>query len=146
MKLYLTYLVLIGIILGALAFMSADTTPPYEYDVAESYVIPEQTQAGHQLTVHWKIKVNRICPGTIVRTIVDTKTGIRVSYDPTPAANTLETVDHELNRTFMLPTGIPPGAKWYYSDGDYACNLLQRFYPLHVRTPRLPFTVLPYSP
>jgi hypothetical protein len=132
------------LVIAPTVYMLADDQPPYEYDVENSYVVPRQTRAGHQVTVHWKLsRINRVCPGVIIRTIVDALTGVRTTYDPAPAATTIDLMDNELNRTFLLPSGITPGSKWYYSDAEYACNPLQRFYPLKERTPRLSFDILP---
>jgi hypothetical protein len=124
------------------AYMAADTTPPYTYYPEKSYIVPLETQSGRQILVHWALMVNRVCQGAITRFVVDQDTGVRVSYDPAPAASTIELNDRGLDRTFYLPPNVTPGKKWYYAEGEYACNLLQRFYPLRVRTPRLEFTVL----
>jgi hypothetical protein len=141
-------LVVLGIfsfaVIAPLAYMLADTTPPYEYDEENSYVIPSSTRAGKQMTVHWRFrKFNRVCVGVITRHVVDQETTVRFSYDPTAAAITeeLSPGNMSLNRTFFLPPNIMPGKKWYYADAEFACNPLQRFYPLRVRTPRLSFEV-----
>ena len=133
------------LVIAPVSYMTFDTTPPYEYDAAGSYIVPRLTQAGHQITVHWRLRrVNRICPGTITRTIVDAVTGVRTTYDPVPAAGVIELADEELDRTFLLPQGIASGRKLYYSDGAYGCNPLQRYWsPLRVRTPTLEFEILP---
>lgn len=125
-----------------LAYMLADVQPPYEYDAEHSYIVPSTTPSGRQMLVHWHfVRVNRVCPGAITRYIVDQRTGARLSYDPTAAARTIDVGDKYLDRTFYLPAAISPGMKWYYSEGEYACNPLQRLYPLRVRTPRLSFEV-----
>lgn len=130
------------VVVAPMMYMIADTLPPYEYDVDKSYVVPEKTLSGRQMLVHWEFKrVNRVCAGTITRYIVDQQTGARISYDPYPAANEVEASKLFLDRTFFLPPEIAPGPKWYYADGDFACNPLQYFYPMRVRTPRLPFVV-----
>lgn len=131
------------LIVAPAAYMVADRTPPYEYDASRSYIIPLITLTGRQMTVHWQFKrVNRICAGSITRYVVDDKTKTRFSYDPTPAASTIDIGEDHLDRTFFLPQGIPPGKKWYYADAEFACNPLQRLYPLRVRTPRLSFEVI----
>jgi hypothetical protein len=81
-----------GVVLAAgfgwLAFMVADTAPPYEYDVERSYIVPSKAHDGDQITVMWKLaKINRICPGSNRRILFDPRTRvILASYDPTPAA------------------------------------------------------------
>lgn len=133
----------IACIAGWLTFMIADNLSPYEYIAAESSVIPSQALAGHQVTVHWQIKVNRLCPGAIVRTIVDARTGARTSYDPTPAILTIRVTDTALDRTFLLPEGIRPGPKIYRANAEYICNPLHRIWPLRIQTPDLHFEVVP---
>jgi hypothetical protein len=129
-------------VIAPLVYMLADNTPPYEYDAAKSYVVPSPTPSGQQLTVHWEFKViNRVCIGSVTRVIVDVKTKTRITYDPSSAARTIEFGDKYLDRTFFLPPLITPGEKEYYSEGEYACNPLQKFYPLRVTTPRLTFFV-----
>lgn len=131
------------LIIMPVAYMLFDRLPPYEYDEVESYIVPTKTASGRQMIVHWKLKkVNRVCVGSIVRNIVDQTSGIRISYDPTPAARTIDLGDMSLDRTFYLPSLITPGKKWYYADAEFACNPIQRLYPLRVRTPRLSFEVL----
>lgn len=130
------------IVVTPLAYMMADNLPPYEYDAKRSYVVPSITAAGRQMTVHWYFKrVNRVCVGSITRFVVDQDTGVRFSYDPTAAARTIELGENKLVRTFYLPPDVTPGRKWYYADAEFACNPLQRIYPLRVSTPRLSFEV-----
>lgn len=130
------------LVVTPISYMMFDTLPPYEYDELQSYVIPEHTPAGRQMLVHWKFKrVNRTCVGSITRYVVDQETKIRISYDPTAAARTVDRDDMALDRTFYLPPNTVPGKKWYYVDAEFACNPLQHFYPLRVRTPRLTFEV-----
>lgn len=124
------------------AYMIADNLPPYEYDAEMSYLRPNPASPHQQMIVRWHFKkINRVCPGVVTRHIVDATSGARISYDPTPAATTIELADHYLDRTFTLPYAITPGPKLYYSDGEYTCNMIQRFYPLRVATPRLRFDV-----
>ncbi len=142
MKYVVALVAVMSTLLAPLVYMLADNQPPYVYDAEQSYVVPSRTTTGRQITVHWKLKqINRVCPGSITRYIVDDETGLRLSYDPTAAAKTIEVGDDYLDRTFYLPHGISPGKKWYYSEGDYSCNPLQYFYPLRTRTPRISFEV-----
>lgn len=137
------------LIVAPFTAMMLDNDPPYVYDVTGSYLIPEKTQAGHQITVHWKFsKINRVCAGDVQRTIVDARSGARTTYDPVPVAlmstMTRSINDEYLDRTFALPSGIVPGPKIYRANAEYFCNWLQRFWrPLKVQTPDLFFEVLP---
>jgi hypothetical protein len=130
-------------IVAPITAMLTDNTPPFEFDAANSYIIPQRTAAGRQITVHWKIKdLRRICPGAVSRTIVDADSGARTTYDPQPAAASVDTMDEFLDKTFMLPSHLSPGKKIYRATIDYRCNPLQHFWPLHVVTPDLPFEVV----
>lgn len=131
------------VIFWTLGYLIADNTPPYIYFADESYVKPSVTQKGHQVEVYWKLKVNRICPGHIIRSIVDEKTGVKFSYDPYPAISAIKIGDDHLSRTFLLPEGISPGKKIYRANAEYVCNPLQRFWPLKVQTPDLQFEIIP---
>ena len=129
-------------VIAPISYMAFDNMPPYEYDAEKSYIVPKETPAGRQMTVSWKLKkINRVCIGSITRHVVDQDTMVRFSYDPTAAAATIDISDDVLNRTFFLPPNVATGKKWYYADAEFACNPLQRFYPLRVRTPRLSFEV-----
>lgn len=128
------------VITGSISYMLADNQPPYTYDASKSYVKPNPAEMGHQVTVHWEFKVNRMCKGFITRLIIDVRTGVVVSYDPIAALGR-PTGDFYMDRTFYLPDSIEPGMKIYRVSGEYSCNLLQRFWPLKVHTPDLYFEI-----
>jgi hypothetical protein len=137
--------VVVSSMLGWLAFMVADNTPPYVYDSENSFIKPAQADDGAQITVMWKIKtINRICPGASVRTLFDPKTKvILASYDPAPAAISSSISSGYLNRTFQLPRSVlPPGQIGYRATVCYECNLYQKLAkPLCITTPDLFFEV-----
>lgn len=132
---------------GWIAYMAADTTPPYEFDAANSYIVPSTAHDGDQITVKWKLsKINRVCLGSNRRVLFDPKTRvILAAYDPTPAAISESIVDGYLNRTFLLPRGaLPEGQIGYRANVCYECNPLQRYFkPLCISTPELFFRVIP---
>lgn len=130
----------LSIAFGVISYLAADNQPPYDYDVSKSYIKPSVSQAGHQVTVHWEVKINRICKGFIVRNIIDSRTGAITSYDPVAALG-LPTGDDFLDRTFFLPEGMGVGPKLYRVQAEYNCNLLQNFFPLKVQTPDLHFVI-----
>jgi hypothetical protein len=134
-------------LLGWVAFMAADNTPPYEYDTEKSYIIPARAADGDQITVVWKIKkINRICPGANKRELFDPQTKvILATYDASPAAVSGTIVQGYLNRTFKLPRSIlPPGRIGYRATICYECNLFQKLArPLCVTTPDLFFEIVP---
>lgn len=125
--------------------MAFDNTPPYEYDVEQSTIVPDLvTDESQQVTVKWKLKkINRMCPGANQRQLFDPKTGvILATYDPTPAALSGSIKDGYLNRTFSLPwAALPPGRIGYRAHIRYQCNLFQMIYPLEITTPTLYFYV-----
>lgn len=134
--------VLAGILLGSFVFMAFDNTPPYLYDVDKSYVVPSPAREGDQITVKWRIKeIRQICPGSVQRLLIDTKTGIIVAaYDPTPAATSESIQDGYLNRTFALPRSLPTGKLAYRANVCYQCNAFQKLIkPLCTSTPTLYF-------
>lgn len=145
----LRWQMMIGTILAFLfawvAFMAADNQPPYEYDTANSYIVPAVADDGDQITVRWKLfRVNRLCPGSNRRVLFDKKTKvILAAYDPIPAAIQESLKDGYLNRTFLLPRGaLPSGEIGYRATVCYECNLFQRFFrPLCVATPEITFHI-----
>lgn len=129
--------------IAPITYMALDNVIPYEYDVANSYISPSKIRAGELITTHWKLsRVNRSCTGQITRVIVDTVNGVRTVYDPVPAI-AIGPNDEVFERTFVLPRGILPGPKTFHVEALFACNLLQRWFPLFERQPSLTFEVLP---
>ena len=129
---------------GIFVFMWFDTTPPYEFDASQSEIIPKKVEAGMQIRVDWKVKVNRICKGTNVRELFDPLTKARLAiYDPvlTASDTALEGDDH-LIRTFLLPRQIASGPIGYRAHLLYKCNWLQNFFPLEIDTPDLFFELV----
>lgn len=128
--------------LGAwLAVMLLDGIDPYEYDTDYSKVLPNPAKMGDTVTVEWKIKVNRICPGTTSRVLRDAKTNVVVAvYDEVPIATNIGYGDTKVIRTFPLPTGLTGEVK-YRSTLCFKCNFVQKFIPLCMQTPELPFRI-----
>lgn len=125
------------------AWMYLDDAPPYMWSAGESYVSPQPAADGGMIAVSWKMKVNRLCPGSSQRILVDANTGQTVAtYDATPAALSVSTGDERLIRTFQLPRGLPP-LVGYRSTVCFRCNLLQAAFPLCITTPTLIFAVVP---
>ena len=139
---------LIGIVLmvfaGAIVFMWFDTVPPFEFDASQSKIIPQIAESGMQIRVDWKVKVNRLCPGSNTRELFDPITKVRLAiYDPVPtAANTALEGDNHLIRTFLLPRRIAKGPIGYRAHLFYRCNWLQQFFPLELDTPELFFELI----
>ena len=125
-----------------ITWMLVDRTPPYEYDQANSYILPDIIRPGSQVTVRWAFsRINRLCPGTTERTIVDVRTGALVSYDPAPHALTIRPGDKFLERSFYIPLSMEPGRKAYRARATFVCNPLQHLWPIVVQRPDLYFEV-----
>jgi hypothetical protein len=125
------------LLVGLPMFWALDNSPPYSYDAGE--VVPDPAPDGAQVSVHWRLEIHRICPGIIQRQIVDARDEIH-NYDPVLAASP-EDVSPEFWATFKLPLGLPAGPARYRVHASYSCNPLQRWWPLHVTTPEIRFTL-----
>ena len=134
---------------GAFVFAWFDTTPPYEFDVENSYILPYRAEEGMQIRVVWKIKkLNRYCPGTNTRQLFDPVTKVKLAiYDPVEVASRYEVDNTQtyLIRTFLLPKELLPGKIGYRATQSYVCNPLQHFRPLVVTTPDLFFEVVEHA-
>ena len=131
--------------LGAwLAFMLLDNQIPIEYLREGAFIEPNPARNGSQMLLHWPIRVNRICPATIRRTLTDTLTKETVvSYDRTPSATSVKMGDTYLAKSFALPSsGMPPQVT-YSAEACFECNILQMISPLCVKTPTIDFRVQP---
>lgn len=123
---------------GLPGFYAFDNEPPYTY--LDGTVFPDPAPEASQITVHWKLKVNRICPGAVQRQLIDSH-GLAHSYDATPAAIAGSVRDGYLLRTFLLPQNMPRGLTKYRANVCYVCNPLQVFFPLCRTTPEISFTL-----
>lgn len=125
------------LLLGAFAYMAADNQPPYGWETGE--VIPDPAPDGATVSIHWRFKVHRVCPGIVQRQIIDAQDVVH-NYDPVPAASVRD-VTPDFWVTFTLPTGLPPGPSKYRVHAEYYCNPLQYIWPIHVTTPEIIFTL-----
>lgn len=135
----------LALIMCPLAYLLFDGhyPDPYDYDGPHSFIVPERSQAGTVVEVHWAVKVNRTCPGKITRSLVDIHSGIKTTYEPAEANVWMHIGDHYLEKTFTLPPAISAGPKLYRANGEYVCNWLNYLWPLRQQTPDLFFEVLP---
>ena len=124
-----------------LAVMHLDNDPPYVWDEAETTITPNPARGGEMVTVNWKMSIDRVCPGSSSRSLIDADTGLVIAtYDATPISAVVQTGDRNLIRTFQLPRGLPPRVG-YKSTICFRCNVLQALMPLCVSTPTLTFRV-----
>ena len=119
-------------------YMAFDNEMPYTY--LDGVIIPDHAPDGAQVTVDWRIKVNRLCRGAVQRVIVDAR-GVAHTYDATPAALSVDPKAEHLLRTFTLPLGMPEGETKYRANVCYICNPLQVFWPLCLTTPEIRFHI-----
>lgn len=125
-----------ALFVGLPGFFAFDNEPPYSY--LEGTVFPDPAPEASQITVHWKLKMNRMCPGAVQRQLIDSR-GLTHTYDAAPAATSASVRDGYLLRTFLLPQNMPRGLTKYRANVCYVCNPLQLFFPLCKTTPEISF-------
>ena len=137
-----------AIITSSLVYMLLDNVPPYDFKSGR--IEPNPATSGRNVNVIWDIEVRRYCPGTVYRTIVGPITKSNASvvyfYDPIHAiiskSNVNDFRNKELIVTFSIPFVQSIGAYNYAAKIDYECNWLQKFFPLRVNLPVVPFEIL----
>lgn len=135
----LLYLIALGVgaWIGWMAFI--DVQPAYEYLHGE--IVPDPAPQGGQVSLPWTIKVNRLCPGNVLRVLYDADTGEMVAaYDRTPSSISVQKDSARLVKSFQLPRGLPPRIR-YTANVCFECNPLQKLWPICVQTPDLFFSV-----
>jgi len=71
-----------GVLSGWVGWMYLDNQPAYEYLAGE--IQPNPAPQGGQVSLPWHIKVNRLCPGSVLRVLYDADSGAMVAaYDRT---------------------------------------------------------------
>lgn len=128
---------IVALFVAWFCWMAFDNTAPYAWEGGE--VHPDPAPDGAQVSIHWKMRINRVCPGIIQRQIIDAREVIH-NYDPVPAASGRD-VSTDFWVTFKLPMGMPPGPSKYRVHASYYCNPLQFIWPLHITTPEIVFTL-----
>ncbi len=131
----------IALVVGHFA---TDRQHPYDFFVEESYVEPPTGSRGQEMTINWKVKEHRVCPGIVERQLVDPKTDVLIAvYDPAPT-DTRGAEDGWLRKTFRVPKDIQAGTLAYQAKLTYHCNWLQKLMPaiaIRYTIPRLTFYV-----
>ena len=133
-----------AVIFGAFVFLVFDNTHPYRWLYGE--IIPDPAGNGAQVQVHWRIEKIRWCPGIVTRQVIgplENGNALVHSYDPFPAFAE-KVLPNKINEKFIpfrLPDNLTEGKYAYRVFIDYNCNILQRFWPLHVELPELRFSV-----
>lgn len=128
-------------------WMAMDRDLPYER--VSGTIVPAAPVPGDFISVQWDIRVRRLCPPSEPRNVtrqIVTSTGHIIDYAPVEGTfgtgNGVEKMPTtELVRTFQLPRDLQPGPATYYSKACFACNPLQRFWPVCVDKPKLTFEI-----
>ncbi len=137
------FMAIIALLAMWVAWMAADTEPPYTYDVTQSHIVPDPAPQGSMVTADWAIsKVTRKCPGTSQRYFRDMATGkIVATLDTTPMSRAVKPGDTRLPRSFELPPKLP-AVVGYSTEICAECNVLQKIFPLCFMTPEIVFRVI----
>jgi hypothetical protein len=135
-----------GLVVAPLTFWIVDREPPiYRYD---GKMTPNLVQGGDWVTIEWNIRAVRNCeewpPNRGVTRVIIDSTGKLHDMEPTTAiAGKAESSKEEIKRRVRLPMGMTDGPARYRSVACFKCNWTQRWLPVCVSSPEIPFTVLP---
>lgn len=147
-KALLAVSLVVAAICATLSYWITDTEPPYTYHGEKSYILPHDAVGGDQMTVYWRVTINRKCKGFTQRILFDPRTGVNIAtYDAAPMVsdtNIVASLHGEgpwLVRSFLLPQVIQKGVIGYRSAVCYSCNPLQEWRPVCMFTPDLMFEV-----
>ncbi len=132
-------------IVGPLTWMIMDREPPYTRLAGE--MIPAHPRQGDFVSVRWTIDVHKLCPPSeprnVTRRVVDS-VGTFTDYAPVEGvfgASGRGVQQQSITRAFQLPSSIEPGPARYHSTACFACNPVQKLFPVCVSTPEIQFTI-----
>lgn len=127
---------------GPAAYLLSDRKPPYEYLSGD--IIPPDPMVGNQISVHWRVRINRYCPGWVQREITDRRGYVWFNAGG-PVKNITPVSKGEVAdivNTLELPRMLGAGVSKYQAHVVYQCNWLQHwFLPIRVSTPVLTFEI-----
>lgn len=135
------------LIAGPLAYLLSDRTHPYEYLSGD--VLPPDPSTGSQISIHWRVRYNRFCPGWVQREITDRRGYVWFNVGSAVKQIAPVTPGHEADivNTMELPRQLGPGPATYRAYVSYRCNFLQSWvWPITVSTPALPFEIVGHTP
>lgn len=142
MKSVLKSAIVAFLVVGPVTYFLFDREPPYEYLSGE--VFPPDPEIGSQISVHWRVKFNRFCPGWVQRDITDRR-GYVWHNVGTPVKNILHAIngaEADIVNSFELPRQLGIGPAHYQAHVSYRCNWLQNWvWPILVSTPVLSFEI-----
>ena len=132
------------VVAGPLTWWAIDRTPAYEV-VAVGHAVPNPVKAGEELDLVREVRVNRSnCEAWFNREIIDS-TGFVWTFPVTRSTFAQLQVGqyptHSVTR-FVVPYGVAAGDAKVFSNIWSACNPVQKFFPVHQKTPELKIMVL----
>jgi hypothetical protein len=140
-----------GSLIGAfvivpVTYMAADREPPF-YRTEESHIVPNAVRLEEPFEAKWVLHVNKsrrcVPVGLVHRTIIDSAGGVK-ELEPVPAIADLNNKSSQLTRQMIMPMGVTAGPARYHAEACFACNPIQRLYPICITEPDISFTVLPH--
>lgn len=141
-----------GILIIAAVFlgkMLGDREIPYVPERGE--IAPQRAKPNSQISITYYGKRNRLCDGTVTRTMIERCNGKVHSWVPSPsiASTQSDSPDGAVRRELTLPSGMMPSKDedemlvCYHVTTCYTCNPLQRVvWPICVPAPELRFWVI----
>jgi hypothetical protein len=135
-----------GLVVGPTTYMLVDREPPhFRYG---GKIEPHEVRAGDTAIVTWNIQTNRKCEEWkggegVERQIIDSS-GKITTMEPTAAvAGNTGSSTEVIVRQIIIPMGLTYGHARYRSIARFKCNWTQRWFPIEIKTPEIPFIVLP---
>lgn len=131
---------LITVVIGAAILH--DRRPVIDADTLQGRAIPQLVAEAGELTIEWTARRYRACATTIAREIVDSANVVyRLDQSIGPYSTTTN------GDTWRMSITIPPGAAWgrarYRSTISYHCGWTHSWWPLTVKSPEVPFEIVP---
>lgn len=129
---------------GPALWMVLDRDPPFV--VTNGRVDPITPVVNSSISVTWDVHPVRSCQpsssATVTRAIVDSK-GVKHVYAPVPAVygTPAQREVGEIHRMIPLPNNIIGPAR-YSSVACYACNPIQKYWPICIELPEIPFEIV----
>lgn len=110
---------------------------------AEVKVLNPRIEAGDLLRLEWRITFERACPGVSHRRLRDGYfvdiPDLALTGEHPPASLGSPRV---IRNAVQIPATLPPGEWAFEARPAYACNPVQRLFPLRERLPLAPFTIV----
>lgn len=127
------------VIFGAVIW---DRRPVIDESTLEGHAIPPIVREAGTLTIEWSAYRYRSCSTIVAREIVDSaRTVHRLDQEIGPYSTTIN------GDTWRMSIPVPPAAAWgpakYRSTITYPCGFTLQWWPLVVKSPEIPFEIVP---